>query len=238
MVAFQESRSGQQTTCLAASANRNDFDNPAGFGHGGDFNNSGNGPKLACLGADTGLPVLAVHLLAMLAVALSGAPASPLEQRFSSLFSPYIDALDQGHVHRYYAPAPPPTPIALAELRFGEGKPPRNLRIPDRAVRPRMRYQRQLALAYHLFEELQARARVAQERPPFDSSDRLAASYARHLAADHPGCVEVVLRLQQHLIPDLVRLREMTPAGSPLPDSEDDRFYTVPQLIGTFPVQP
>ncbi|HEU5117146.1 MAG TPA: hypothetical protein VFT74_10815, partial [Isosphaeraceae bacterium] len=96
---------------------------------------------------------LGVHLLAMLSVALSGAPASSLEQRFSSLFAPYIDAINQGHVHRYYAPAPPPTPIALAEIRFGDAKPPRTIRIPDRSVRPRIRYQRQLALAYHLFEE-------------------------------------------------------------------------------------
>jgi hypothetical protein len=180
---------------------------------------------------------LAVHLLAMLAVAVSGAPASPLEQRFASLFSPYIDALDQGHVHRYYAPAPPPTAIALAELRFDDGKPPLKIRIPDRSVRPRIRYQRQLALAYHLFEEAQTRHRPDGSTPA-PGSDRVARAYARHLAAEHPGCQEVVLRIQQHLIPDLVRLREMTPPGSPLPDSEDDRFYTVPQFIGTFPVEP
>ncbi len=106
---------------------------------------------------------LGVHLLAMLSVALSGAPASPLEQRFSSLFSPYIDAIDQGHVHRYYAPAPPPTPIALAEIRFGDDKPPQTIRIPDRSVRPRIRYQRQLALAYHLFEEVQSRPRPGDD---------------------------------------------------------------------------
>lgn len=180
---------------------------------------------------------LAVHLLAMLAVAVSGAPASALEQRFASLFSPYIDAIDQGHVHRYYAPAPPPTAIALAELRFEGGKPPLSIRIPDRAVRPRLRYQRQLALAYHLFEEAQSRHLPHSPTAP-PVSGWVARAYARHLASEHPGCREVVLRIQQHLIPDLVRLRETTPPGSPLPNVEDDRFYTVPQLIGTFPVEP
>lgn len=175
--------------------------------------------------------VLGYHLLAMLAVAVSGMPASPLERRFSGIFASYIDWIDQGHVHRYYAPAPPPTPIALGELRFGKGKPSLSIRIPDRSVRPRIRYQRQLAVAFHLYEELQGRPRDG--RAP---ESRLGASYARHLASEHPGCEEVVLRVQEHLVPDLVRLRQMTPEGEPLPDSDDERFYTVPRLVGRYPV--
>lgn len=176
--------------------------------------------------------LLAIHLLAMLAVSLAGMPASPLEREFAGLFAGYVEAIDQGHVHRYYAPAPPPTPVVTAELRFGPGEPTRTVRIPDRTVRPRIRYQRQLALAHHLFSDFQR----TQGDPHGEARSRWGASYARHLCGSYPGCTGVRLRVQQHLVPDLVRLRMM--AGGPggaLPDVDDERFYTVPELIGDYP---
>ncbi len=173
--------------------------------------------------------VLGFHLMAMLAVALAGAPASPVEQEFARAFQGYVELIDQGHVHRYYAPAPPPTPVVTAELRFGEGRPTKSIRIPDRSVRPRLRYQRQLALANHLFNEF----RMAQADLRGRQESRWGASYARHLCAENPGCTGVTLRVQQHLVPDLIRMRQEGIVS--LPDVDDERFYTVPERIGDYP---
>lgn len=176
--------------------------------------------------------VLGFHLLSMLAVALAAAPASPLEREFARGFAPYIEAFNLGHAHRYYAPAPPPTPVVTAELRFGEGEPTRTVRLPDRSVSPRIRYQRQLALAFHLNSEFQ----MAAADPHGPRPSLWGASYARHLCASNPGCTGVTLRVQQHLVPDLVRLRQMSGGpGGRLPDLEDERFFTVPELIGDYP---
>jgi hypothetical protein len=175
--------------------------------------------------------LLGFHLLAMLAVAFSGAPASPLERSLVAPFEGYVELADLGHVHRYYAPAPPPTPVVTAELRFEDGR-AETVRLPDRGVRPRIRYQRQLALANHLFNEF----RMASADPHGRRPSRWGASYARHLCDANPGCTGVTIRVQQHLVPDLVRLRAMTPgAGRRLPDVDDERFFTVPEVVGDYP---
>jgi hypothetical protein len=175
--------------------------------------------------------LLGFHLLAMLAVALSGAPASALERSAVEPFVGYVEAIDQGRVHRYYAPAPPPTPVLTAELHFGEGEPSRSVRLPDRSVRPRIRYQRQLALANHLYNEF----RMARSDPHGSRPSRWGASYARHLCEANPGCTAVTIRVQEHRVPDLVRLRHMAGPGRPLPDVDDERFYTVPEVVGDYP---
>jgi hypothetical protein len=128
---------------------------------------------------------------------------------------------------------PPPTPIVEAEVRFGDGRDPVSIRLPDRGLRPRLRYQRQLALAYHLFMEEQARrAEETQgERPP----SRLGAAYARHLCDAYPGCTGVTIRVREHLVPDLVRLRHMAGPSGKLPDPDSPQFYTVPVVVGDFP---
>jgi hypothetical protein len=179
--------------------------------------------------------VLAFHLAAMLAVALSGMPASPLEREIAGLFVPYVELTGLGHLHRYYAPAPPPTPIVTAEVRFADGRPPLTVRIPDRAVRPRLRYQRQLALAYHLYNDYQQ----ASHHPDGPHPSRWGASYARHLRAIHPGSAGVTIRAQQHLVPDLVRLRAIAEeTGQPVPsiDPDDPSFFTVPEVVFESPV--
>ncbi len=176
---------------------------------------------------------LGFHLTAMLAVALAGRPASPLQQGFAGLFAGYTVGLNQDVTHRYYAPAPGPTPVVAAEIRYEDGRPSQTVRLPDRSVWPRVRYQRQLALAYHLNDDFQ-RARNAPGEP---QTSRWARSYARHLGAAYPGASVVRLTVQQHLVPDLVALRELAGPMSPLPDVDDERFYTVPELIGEFPCQ-
>lgn len=176
---------------------------------------------------------LGFHLLAMLAVALAGNPASDLQRDLVAPFAGYVELIDQGRVHRYYAPAPPPTPILTAELHFGEGEPSRTVRLPDPSVRPRLRYQRQLALANHLFMDYQA----GRMDPHADHGrpSRWGPSYARHLCASTPGCTGVTLRVQQHLVPDLVRLGQMAGPGGRLPDVDAPQFFTVPEVVGDYP---
>ena len=67
-----------------------------------------------------------------------------------------------------------------------------------------MRHQRQLALANALFMDVQE----AKERTGDASRSLLARAYARHLCASRPGCQSVILRLQQHLIPEPDQVRE------------------------------
>ena len=78
-------------------------------------------------------------------------------------FTPYYDLVDLGYSYRYYA-EPPPTPVVTATLEFGDGRPEETVRLPGREVAgPRMRHQRQLALANALFMDVQE-AKAADRR--------------------------------------------------------------------------
>jgi hypothetical protein len=175
--------------------------------------------------------VLAVHLVALLTAALAAAPSSPLERALAEVFSGYHQAIDQGYAYRYYAPEPGPTPVVTARLRYGDGRPEETVRLPERGVWPRLRYQRQLALANHLvadFEEAR-RAGAGEGRSVW------ARSYARHLARARRGCATVTLYAQAHLIPDPARVREALEARSSGVDIDAEEFYTAPERIGEFP---
>src|SRR4051812_44988452 len=90
---------------------------------------------------------LLYHMVAVASGALGVPPSSLLERRVADLFTPYHDLVDQGYAYRYYA-EPPPTPVILATLRFDAGRPAEVVRLPSRELDgPRMRHQRQLALA-------------------------------------------------------------------------------------------
>lgn len=173
------------------------------------------------------------QIASVLAAEFAGPPASPLERAVADRFTPYYQLVDQGHAHRYYADIPP-TPIVTAELRFADGRPNQTIRIPDRSLRPRMLYQRHLALANTLARE--AGAPRPEGEPP---STLWAQSYARHLGLANPGCSGVILRWQLHLIPSIDHLvaAATDPDAPPLnPDAEE--FYTTPQRIGDFPCNP
>jgi hypothetical protein len=149
----------------------------------------------------------------------------------ADLFTPYHDLVDQGYAYRYYA-EPPPTPVIMARLKFAGGQPDRVIRIPDRSLGgPRMRHQRQLALANSLFNDFQE----AKRAPGDGAVSRLGAAYARRLCATFPGCVSVTLHAQQHLIPDpehvLEHLRE--PVGAQF-DLFAESLFTTPERIGEF----
>jgi hypothetical protein len=175
--------------------------------------------------------VLLYHGAAVIAGALGVPPSSELQRKIANLFTPYHDLVDQGYAYRYYA-EPPPTPVITAKLHFGDGRPEQTIRLPGRSVAgPRMRHQRQLALANALFADVREAQRISLD------SDRslLAAAFARHLCAANPGCASVTLYAQEHLIPDPTVVREaMALPGAGSFDLFDDRFFTTPQWIGDF----
>jgi hypothetical protein len=145
------------------------------------------------------------------------ASASPLEHAIYEKFQPYYQLVDQGLAHRFYSDIGP-TPILLAELRFDDGTPTRTVRIPDRSVRPRVQYQRQLALANAVLME-----------------PRWAQSFAHHLCRREPGCVGVTIRIQEHRNPSPFQLIEAAESGEGPLDADSEEFYDIPRLIGDFP---
>jgi hypothetical protein len=175
---------------------------------------------------------LLFHLAALLVGALAAPPSSALERGLHPLFARYFQVIDQGYAYRYYAPEPGPTPIATATIRYADGRPDQTVRLPDRSVRPRLRYQRQLALANHLAVDFQA----ARAGTGDGSRSRWAQSYARHLALTHPGASSITLYSQEHLIPDPERVRQALAApGWPRVDLDAEEFYTTPERIGEYP---
>ena len=175
--------------------------------------------------------LLVLHLIALLVGAAAAAPSSALERVLSSAFGRYYDLVDQGYAYRYYAPEPPPTPVVTATVRFADGRPEVIVRLPRRGLRPRLRYQRQLALAFHLVADFdEARRGTGDGR-----RSRWARSYARHLARAWPGSSTVTLSALMHLIPDPRRVLEpASAAGAARVDLDAEEFYTAPERIGEF----
>lgn len=172
--------------------------------------------------------VLVWHLASQLVVQFAAQPASMLQRALAVPFESYYAAFDLGHSYRYYAPEPGPTPVVTARLTFDDGRPETEVRLPDRSLSPRLRYQRHLNLANHLFDD----AHLGHDHERGDDHERgsrWAASYARHLCRTNPGCKSVALFVQRHLLPDL----EMVYREG-VPDVDDERFYEVPVLIGEY----
>jgi hypothetical protein len=172
------------------------------------------------------------HITAMLAAALAAPPSSALERGLAHQFHHYFELIDQGYSYRFYAPAPPPTPVVEARMHFADGRPDQTIRLPDRALRPRLRYQRQLALANHLFVEFAA-ARDLPEGVTEPPPSHWAPSYARHLGSVH-GCSSVTLYVRHHMIPEPEKVQAASAEGKPF-DIDAEEFYTVPERIGEFP---
>lgn len=176
---------------------------------------------------------LIFHIMAVLGGAVGGStPSSDLQQGWHQKFLPYFDLVDQGYPYRYYAPEPPPTPVVEATLRFGDGRRNEVVRLPDRSARPLLRYQRQLALAYHLDHDYkQAKAQTGD-----GSQSRYAQSYARHLCKSRPGCLGVKLTVRDHRVPPLVRAIEaLESRGRERFDPDAEEYYDTPERIGDFP---
>ena len=172
------------------------------------------------------------HVAAVLAGALAASPSSELEREAADFFSAYHQVLDQGDAYRYYSTAFPPTPVVTATLSFADGRAEEVVRLPERGLRPRLLYQRQLALAHGLMQDFEMARRDAGE----GSKSRWARSFATHLGRSHPGCSSVSLELKMHLVPRLERIKHLleTSDGEPV-DLDADEFYSDPQHIGVFP---
>jgi hypothetical protein len=172
------------------------------------------------------------HLAAVVAGALGDAPSSILERSIADLFTPYYGLVDCGYSYRFYN-EPSPTPIVTATLSFGENRPAETVRLPNRHLSgPRMRHQRQLALANALFLDVLNAQELTGER----GGSRLAQAYARHLCASRPGCETVTLHLQYHLMPEIDQVREATERpGAPHYDLFGESLFTTPEWIGEYP---
>jgi hypothetical protein len=167
---------------------------------------------------------LLFHITAILACEAAGqVHRSPLQIGLGTRFWWYPVLLHQEIAHAYFAPEPDRgTPIVKIRLEFAGGRPDREIRLPDPATRPRIRYLRQLGLAWHLLNERNTKGQ-----------SYWAASYARHLCRSNPGCTRVFLYLQGHWMPDPASVVRDVSRGQ-MPDLDSPALYTVPELIGAF----
>ncbi|GAC1451057.1 MAG: hypothetical protein NVSMB9_35910 [Isosphaeraceae bacterium] len=170
------------------------------------------------------------QITAVLAGAMAAPPASPFESAARSWFAPYLALTNQGSTYRYYSrldrtidakdPRPWATPVVTAQMDFpassSGGRESRMIRLPDSAMWPRLRYQRHLALAFHVTSDF-----------------RWAGSYARHLCRAY-GCERVRIISREHRIPPLDAIREAARSGSARPDLEADSTYSDPVTLGDF----
>jgi hypothetical protein len=174
---------------------------------------------------------LIIHLVAVVSGGLAVPPSSKLEQSIADLFTPYYGIADLGYAYRFYV-EPPPTPVITATLQFDENRPAETVRLPGRDVRgPWMRHQRQLALANALFMDVQE----AKQRTGLGSRSLLGRAYARHLCLSRPGCRVVTIHLQQHLIPEMERVREQIAApGADRFDLFSESLFSAAERIGEY----
>jgi hypothetical protein len=173
--------------------------------------------------------MLVIHVAALLAGALAaGEPASDLERRIADRFVSYHQVIDQGYTYRYYAPEPGPTPVVTARVHYADGRPDEELRLPERGTWPRLRYQRQLALANHLFTDFAQARQITGD----GQNSKWGQSYARHIASSRPRALTVTLYLRMHLSPELERVRQEG-AGTKI-DLDAEEFYTTPERIGEY----
>lgn len=175
---------------------------------------------------------LVFHVAAVLAGAWAVPPSSSLERAFADLFIPYFDLVDLGYSYRFYT-EPPPTPVVTATLHFGPARADELVRLPARNLPgPRLRHQRQLALANALFQDVVE----TRERSGHATASPLARAYARHLCRKWPDCQSVTLHLQHHLIPEpeVVSQATSTP-GAAAYDLFDESLFSTPEWIGDFP---
>jgi hypothetical protein len=180
----------------------------------------------------TATVAILVHVSAVLAGALGAPPSSPLEHAVADFFGPYHQLLDQGDSYRYYSTAFPPTPIAIATLTFADGRPEKVVRLPEQGLRPRLRIQRQLALAHGLMEDFEAARREGVD----GTKSRWANAFATHLCRTNPGCSSVSLDVQMHLVPTIERVQHLlSRSGSGTIDLDADEFFSDPKHIGVFP---
>jgi hypothetical protein len=169
------------------------------------------------------------HMSAILAGALGGHPSSRLEQHAAVPFRGYFGFVNQGYAYRYYArldttvdPQDPHrwgTPVVTLEMEFSgpDGVKQEIYRLPTHErYWPRLRFQRQLDLAYHL-----------------TADPRWVGSFARH-ACKTFGCSKVAIYTQEHQIPDLGLVRAAASGQGEPVDLEASSTYAHRLKLGEF----
>jgi len=174
---------------------------------------------------------LLIHMGAILTGAAVYPPYSNLEARLVQVYKYYFGLINQGYAYRFYSkldstvdprsPRPWSTPIVIAELVFDRdnaGPSVRTVRIPEILKPfPRLRFQRQLDLAYHV-----------------SADPRWAASYARHLLKTYK-CTAVTIFSQEHRIPLLSLICQAADGGFDQPlDLESAETYGPLINLGDF----
>jgi hypothetical protein len=176
--------------------------------------------------------VVIFHLVAVVSGGLAVPPSSVVERSIADVFTWYYGLVDVGYAYRFYV-EPPPTPVVTATLQFGDGRPDETVRLPGRNVPgPRMRHQRQLALANALFMDVeQARQRTGEA-----SRSLLSRAFARHLCKTRAGCQAVTIHLQHHLIPEMEEVRQaIESTGTGRFDLFSETLFSAPERIGVYP---
>ncbi len=171
--------------------------------------------------------LLLFHVTATVACELADQWAtSSLTRQVGRWFWSYIVLINQDYAHAYFAPNPEPrTPVVTARLRFKTGGPYHDVRLPDKSTQPRIRYVRQIAMAWHLTHE--------SKEVDFAKHWYWARSYAKHLCRAHPDCDRISLLVQWHRAPNPNKLLDAI-ARSAVPDYDSDDWFSPPQLIGEF----
>lgn len=179
--------------------------------------------------------LLAIHFLIVLVGAFAAMPSSVLQQQIANKFIGYFQILDLGQGYRFYAPRPAPTAIITAKLRIRENDGRlryETIRVPNRETRPRLRLQRQLALANSLWGEYERSLVIPAAAP---GKSLIAQSFANHLGKGVAGCESVELFLHRH--PDPQRVEEAIRRGQvlTLKDLDEESFHTPTESLGVFP---
>ena len=178
--------------------------------------------------------LVGIHIAIVLIGALAAQPSSILEQSLANKFLGYFQIFDLGQGYRFYAPRPAPTAIITAKLKIrdADGRVSyKTERIPDRKTWPRLRLQRELALANSLWSEYERQLNAPENHRP---SPVLARTFARHIGKSVPGCESVELFVHRH--PDPSALDNALRQGQllTLKDLDTEQFNTPIESLGSF----
>lgn len=177
------------------------------------------------------------HFLIILTGAFAAQPSSRLQQMLANKFLAYYQFFDLGQGYRFYAPRPAPTAIITAKLKIRDenGKIDyETVRIPDRNTWPRLRLQRQLAMANSLWGEYERSLTLPdghQHKP------LIARAFARHIGKSVKGCESVELFLHRNPNPRTVEMALRRGQVLTHKDLEDESFNTPIESLGAFPCE-
>lgn len=152
---------------------------------------------------------------------------SNLLRRISDAFGPYYQLTYQGWGYGYYAPNPAPTPVATAKLVYEDGH-EETVRLPTPGLWPRLRFQRQLAMANQLASDVEVHFGDASAH-----DSEWARSFAKHICRTKK-CKNVEIYVQTHLFPDPERIVKSRTSGRLKFDLDNESFRSPRIAVGTY----